>query len=314
MKRVLLVTHSRDAYVPDRVLAALEARGARGIRLDSDRFPGEVGLTLTRAPDEAWLTVGGERVALHTVDAVWRRRVWPPALPEALDEATAHACRFESVAALDGALRTATRARFVNPPDAEQAAEHKLRQLQIARAVGLLVPPTLVSNDPEAVRAFCARHPASVTKLLAVDHVGGRKAYTRRLAPGDLDELEGLQLAPLLVQAEIPKAIELRVAVVGRRCFTGGMRAAVGADGPVDWRHPAAADMDWEPWALDDAVAGRLVALTEALGLVYGAVDLVVSPDGAVTFLEINPCGEWGMLERSLGLPVADALADAMVG
>ena len=72
--------------------------------------------------------------------------------------------------------------------------------------------------------------------------------------------------------------------------------------------------MDWEPWALDATVAERVVALTQALGLVYGGVDLVVSPDGAVTFLEINPCGEWGMLERSLGLPIADALAEILVG
>lgn len=313
MKRVVVLTHSRDAYVPDRVIAALDARGARAIRLDSDRFPGDVRVSLTRAPDEAWLGVDGDRVPLHDLDAVWCRRLWPPALPDGLDAPVATACRYEGVAALEGALRTATRARFVNPPDADHAAQHKLWQLQVAQSVGLTVPPTLVTNDPDEVRAFCARHPATVTKLLAVDHVGARKVYTRRLAPADLDDLDGLQLAPMLVQAEVPKRIELRVAVVGRRCFTGGMRAAVPDGGPVDWRHPAAPDLEWEPWTLGDTVADRVVALTRALGLVYGGVDLVVSPDGAVTFLEINPCGEWGMLERSLGLPISDALADALV-
>lgn len=321
MKRVVVLTHSRDEYVPDRVIAAVEARGASAIRVDSDLFPGALRVSLTRDPDEAWLTVAGDRVSLHAIDAVWCRRLWPPTLPDGLDEESAAVCRHEGLAALEGALRTATRARFVNPPDADRAAQHKLWQLQVARSVGLTVPPTLVTNDPDDVRAFCARHPAAITKLLTVDHVGTTKLYTRRLAPQHLDDLDGLQLAPLLVQAEIPKRIELRVAVVGRRCFTGGIRAAVGdgtvgggaGRGPVDWRHPSAPDVDWEPWELDATVAERVVALTRALGLVYGGVDLVVSPDGAVTFLEINPAGEWGMLERSLGLPIAEALADALV-
>jgi glutathione synthase/RimK-type ligase-like ATP-grasp enzyme len=61
-------------------------------------------------------------------------------------------------------------------------------------------------------------------------------------------------------------------------------------------------------------VAERLHRLLEALGLVYGAVDLIVTPDGRHVFLEVNPGGEWGMLERDLELPIAAALAEALVG
>lgn len=311
--RVVVLTHADDAYVPDRVIHALRARGAHPIRVDSDRFPAGLRVSVTRAPDKAWLVLGDERVALDDVAAVWCRRLWTPELPPDLDEATVAACRIESMTALEGALATATRARFVNPPDADRSAMHKLRQLQVAAEVGLTIPPTLVSNDPDEVRAFCARHPAAITKLLAVDHVGAARMYTRRIAATDLDDLDGLQLAPMLAQAEIPKRIELRVAVVGTRCFAGGIRAGTG-DGPVDWRDPAAPDLGWEPADLDATVAERLVELTRRLGLVYGAVDLIVGPDGACTFLEINPGGEWGMLEHALGLPVSEALADALVG
>ena len=52
---------------------------------------------------------------------------------------------------------------------------------------------------------------------------------------------------------------------------------------------------------------------SRALGLVFGAVDLIRTPDGEHVFLEVNPAGEWGMLERDLGLPIADALAEALL-
>lgn len=48
------------------------------------------------------------------------------------------------------------------------------------------------------------------------------------------------------------------------------------------------------------------------LGLVFGAVDLICTPSGELVFLEVNPGGEWGMLERDLGLPISEAIADAL--
>jgi len=49
------------------------------------------------------------------------------------------------------------------------------------------------------------------------------------------------------------------------------------------------------------------------LGLVFGAVDLICTPAGEYVFLEVNPGGEWGMLERDLGLPISEAIAAALL-
>lgn len=35
---------------------------------------------------------------------------------------------------------------------------------------------------------------------------------------------------------------------------------------------------------------------------------------GEHVFLEVNPCGEWGMLERTPGLPIPEAIADLLLG
>jgi biotin carboxylase len=49
------------------------------------------------------------------------------------------------------------------------------------------------------------------------------------------------------------------------------------------------------------------------LGLTCGAIDLLVPDDGEPYFLEVNPSGEWGMWEHALGLPIAAALAEALL-
>jgi glutathione synthase/RimK-type ligase-like ATP-grasp enzyme len=48
-----------------------------------------------------------------------------------------------------------------------------------------------------------------------------------------------------------------------------------------------------------------------ACGLLFGAIDLVLS-HGAFYFLEINPNGEWGWLQRPHGFPIAAAMCDVL--
>jgi hypothetical protein len=42
-------------------------------------------------------------------------------------------------------------------------------------------------------------------------------------------------------------------------------------------------------------------------------LDFIVIPSGEYVFLEINPLGEWRMLEKDLNLPIASAIADALL-
>ena len=48
------------------------------------------------------------------------------------------------------------------------------------------------------------------------------------------------------------------------------------------------------------------------LGLRFGALDFVVTPDDRWIFLEINSNGQWAWIEDATGQPVAAAIADAL--
>ncbi|HNC95388.1 MAG TPA: MvdC family ATP-grasp ribosomal peptide maturase, partial [Myxococcota bacterium] len=68
---VLLLTHRRDEFVPDRVYAALQHRGARPIRVDTDLFPAHAHFSLRRGPDSGILKIGADHIDLADVAAVW---------------------------------------------------------------------------------------------------------------------------------------------------------------------------------------------------------------------------------------------------
>ena len=46
----------------------------------------------------------------------------------------------------------------------------------------------------------------------------------------------------------------------------------------------------------------------QALGLTFGAVDLVETPDHDFVFLEVNPNGQWLWIEDQLQLGITDAI------
>jgi glutathione synthase/RimK-type ligase-like ATP-grasp enzyme len=60
---------------------------------------------------------------------------------------------------------------------------------------------------------------------------------------------------------------------------------------------------------LPDDVADKLRAMMRRLGLVYGAIDLRLTPDGRYVFLEVNPAGQFLYVEQATGQQITTALA-----
>src|SRR5215216_113888 len=317
---VLLLTHSGDFYTIDLVSKALARRGVRPIRFNTDLFPSSIKL-LAHAGDEHTthlFTETGEQVSAAEVRAVWARKLWSPRMAVDLDERYRSMCVTESIAALEGFLDALYVARWVNDLERQRAAENKQRQLRLAARAGLRVPRTLVTNDPAAARQFFAETDGqTVAKLLRPIAVSMDAAkpfvYTNRVREEDLAGAETLRHSPMVFQEFIPKACELRVAYVAGETFAGALDASGTSRGHTDWRRVAPEECRWQVAQLPTEVASGLRALMSGLGLVFGAVDLICTPSGEHVFLEVNPGGEWGMLERDLGLPISEAIAEALL-
>jgi len=317
---VLLLTHSGDFYTIDLVEQALARRGVRPIRFNTDLFPSQVKLSARAGDQRAALlfTETENDTSVEEVRAVWARKIWSPRMSDDLDERYRSMCVSESVAALEGFLDALHDVLWVNDLDQQRRAENKQRQLRLAARAGLRIPRTLVTNDAAAARQFFAETEGeTVAKLLRPLAVSMNAdtpfVYTNRVREADLAGAEALRHSPMVFQELIPKAYELRVACVAGEAFAGALDATGTSRGHTDWRRAAPEECRWQKAQLPREVVNSLQALMSELGLVFGAVDLICTPAGEHVFLEVNPGGEWGMLERDLGLPISEALAAALL-
>jgi glutathione synthase/RimK-type ligase-like ATP-grasp enzyme len=321
---VLIITRSADNESAEFVGRAIEERGGRWFRLDTDRFPTEVRLSAHYGgAGEGRLTLSSAEgeVDLSEVTAVWHRRLQVAGrLPPEMDPQLRAASVGESRAALVGVLAGLGCFR-VDEEAAIRRAEQKPLQLAVARRLGLEVPRTLVTNDPASVRGFAASCAGGmVTKMLssfAVYDTEGREhvVFTNPVGPEDLEDLTGLSLCPMTFQERVEKALELRATVVGRRVFTASVDSGASARAAHDWRRDGVGLAGvWEPYELPRAESEGLLRLMDYFGLNYGAADFILTPEGRHVFLELNPAGEFFWLEQRPGLPISGALADVLLG
>jgi hypothetical protein len=75
------------------------------------------------------------------------------------------------------------------------------------------------------------------------------------------------------------------------------------AGATLDWRRRQF-DLTYRRARLERRLHLALARLMARLGLVFGAIDLAVTPDGKTVFFEVNSKGNWLWLERRLGLGI----------
>ena len=317
---VLLLTHSGDYFTVDRVAQALAKRGVSPFRLDTDQFPlvVELAARLHNSKFTHRIQYEDRSIESEQVKAVWMRRLWEPKISQELDPRFQEACVRESMATLNGFLDSLRKARWVDNLQQIRSAENKLKQLRIATEVGLEIPQTLVTNDPmEARKFFQELEGKMITKLLTPLSSGMEPSsfflYTSTVTEADLEDAERLRYCPMVFQEQVPKLWELRVVYVAGKLFVGALDASRYARKTMDWRNASPTDCPWEQYELSGEVVSRLNLFMNKLGLLYGAIDLIQKPNGEYIFLEVNPIGEWGMLEKDLGLPIGDAIAEALL-
>lgn len=319
---VLIITHSEDNECIDRVASAIARMGGRSFRFNTDRFPQGARLTLASGPaaGRSTLRTPEGELDLGDVTAVWYRRVaYGGALPKSMDPQLRSASVQEAKQTFEGLLAS-LRVPQVDPLPAVRFASNKQVQLELAREVGLDTPRSLTTNDADAAKAFAAACPGGViAKMLssfAVYRNGEEHVvFTNALRPEDLEDMRGLELCPMTFQEKIPKACELRVTVVGERVFAASIDSQAMEGAEIDWRRRGLELIDaWREDALPPDVAAAVLRLMDRLGLNYGALDILRTPDGRHVFLEVNPVGEFFWLERAPGLPISGALAEVLLG
>jgi glutathione synthase/RimK-type ligase-like ATP-grasp enzyme len=319
---ILIVSAPIDPHA-DAVEGELERRGAHYVRFDPADFPTNASLDVHLGPTglrRVLRTSDGE-IDLDAVTAVWFRRPGKSRPAEHLQGWVADLAAAESTTLMADLWETLDVFALPAPRPVVLRAQYKLRQLQLAAALGFELPDTSIGNDPDALLAMFSEHAGQlITKQIGPTQLHTTAdgdpvlRYTEPLRHRDLVHAEALRLCPMIVQAYVPKALELRVTVVGPRVFAAAIDSQRANHTRHDWRRYDDSSTVTEKYELPDVVTARCIALTRELGLCYGAIDLVLTPDHRYVFLEINPSGQYLWIEHATGLPITSAIADLLVG
>ena len=313
---VLCITHSADFYTIDIVQQHLQKQGIASFRFNTDEFA--VGYRFGFTLQECELITDKQTIRASQIQAVWHRKLWNMQLPDALDPSYRSAIIKEYLTGRDLFFQALQQLPWMNGlPAAHAVNNNKLQQLKAARAVGLAVPRTLFTNDPAAaITFFNDCNGDIVVKLhnaLSRSMRGDTPFFpTTRLTAGDELHFDQLAYCPMIMQEYIHKQYELRIVYVDGAFFTGKIFTA-GIE-PADWRTMNSAGAAWQPYELPLPIRERLSALMHSLQLQFGAIDMIRQrPGGEYVFLEVNPQGEWGMLQKELGYPIGETIAEKLI-
>jgi glutathione synthase/RimK-type ligase-like ATP-grasp enzyme len=323
--RILILSHPRDAHGLS-VLEALERKGVEAVYWCTPDYPTRAAESLLFEGDRIRLSVEGLDGRLGDrlgdlpedgVTTVWNRR---PSC--AVDREGLHPADVEVAERGCDLFRRslfellAPGAFWVNPDPAVRRSS-KILQHRAALEAGLRVPGTLYSNDPREIRDFLRRCGGRVVYkplFTQIWQVGDTTMAppTARVTEELVRDDEVLRAMPGIFQELTPKAWELRVTVMGRRAITARVLSQQTEAGRLDWRR-AYGELRLEPDELPREIAERCFDLLDRLGLVFGCLDFIVTPEGEHVFLEVNQAGQFLFVEEETGQPLLDAFTELLI-
>lgn len=319
--KLLLVTTKAD-IATDYVVLKLNKLDVPFYRLNTEDFPLVALSTVqinSKNTDWLWTSSLHKNISLDNLKCIWYRRHRLPMMPTEMSDAHADYCLRETEWFLKGAINSRSYINkqivWMSHPLNIQRAESKIYQLSIAKELGLQIPDTVISNDAKVVRDFfhqkSGRIIAKPLRLGYFDY-GDRQTsvYTSPVSLDDLTNEVAIKVAPVIYQELLPKKYDIRVTVVGNQVFAAAIDSQSHASSLIDWRKTDTEALEHFVHVLPHWLEQACVNLVNELGLSYGAIDFVLTPDNNYIFLEINPNGQWAWLEDKLQLPISEAISN----
>jgi glutathione synthase/RimK-type ligase-like ATP-grasp enzyme len=259
-------------------------------------------------------------VAFSTYNTIWNRRGSNFAHLKGLSEGDKRYAQNESryyLASLHVLLSSSI--IWVNDPIGQIVANQKLYQLQVAQKSGLLIPETIASNDPTKVRSFAEEFgPEIVFKPFEIgmwrnaEEGNYHISYATKISLRELEDDASIQASPGIYQQAIQKKYDIRVLVAGASYVAVKINSDGAKEHGIDWR--AAKNAVMERCTISDPVFCKIRTLMETLGIVTGAVDLVVNTEGQTYFIEVNESGQFLFMEEACtAAPVLDLMSSFLI-
>lgn len=321
---ILALSNERDGHF-QYVKEKIERMGEKVVLCDFSQYPADIGIgfEINGNGEDVHFELGGLKFTGREIRSVWNRRKSQPTAPTGLkNEKVKEYIAHESQFFIDS-LPQILNVLWVSKPDAISVASRKPHQLMVARKIGFQIPLTIIGNSQPQTRIFLdSLNDKIAVKTLGVPHISVQTEteedalilYNRCKDKSELLPLmENVRNCPAIFQQYIKKEFELRITVVGNKVFPCAIYSQQSERTREDWRRYDIPNTPHKIHNLPADIETKCITLVRELGLMFGCMDMIVTPDGEYVFLEINPNGQWLWIERLTDMPIGECLAEMLV-
>jgi ATP-GRASP peptide maturase of grasp-with-spasm system len=313
---ILILSSSHD-HSTNKVIDWLNKLGANWIRID-DQQPIQFQIQIDQAETRIQLRQGDKKISLKDIKAYWYRKgnfkiEWnfPTEMRETLFAQQIYGYLIQEIKSIKSFLHTFLEG-IPGLGNYLLAEPNKLKVLSIARSVGLNIPTTIVSNNPNL------RFPSDkkwITKATwealhcLNESVGSVQAYTQEVTT----KMQGTRF-PSLFQESIEKWYEVRCFYLDGKTYSMAIFSQEDRQTSVDFRR-----YNFErpnrsvAYQIPSKEAKKLHQLMTRLQLITGSIDLIRAKNGRYYFLEVNPVGQFGMVSRPCYYPIEQLIAQYLI-
>ncbi|WP_300978129.1 grasp-with-spasm system ATP-grasp peptide maturase [Flavobacterium sp.] len=194
-------------------------------------------------------------------------------------------------------------------------AVSKMEMLRVAKNVNIKTPNTLICSRKKDLELFFRKNNKSlITKSIGDVGFVKYKNVEFTLNTTKIEKIDEFKevFSPSLFQEHIDKLIEIRTFYLDKKCYSMAIFSQSNEKTKLDFRNY---DKDkpnrFVPYQLPKQLEERIVDFMEAINLNTGSLDFIKSKkNGDYYFLEVNPCGQFGMMSNPCNYNLHEKVAD----
>lgn len=194
------------------------------------------------------------------------------------------------------------------------SASNKLFQLVHARNVGLPLMPTLMSNQPNAIREFAQRNRV-IAKNIATPWIAQGEqttaAYAKLVHEEWLQNDAELSPIPIIYQAFCERVRDYRVVAISGKYYA--VYCIPNQDQMEDVRRSDHTGDGYSVCEMDPLLMSKLGRMMQQLGVDYCSADFMQDARGNIYFLEANICGAWWWVDKYYNGEICQCITDQII-
>nr|WP_294922604.1 grasp-with-spasm system ATP-grasp peptide maturase [uncultured Flavobacterium sp.] len=194
----------------------------------------------------------------------------------------------------------------------------KMEMLNKAKSVKIKIPDTIICTRKNELEFFFLKNNMSIiTKSIGDARFIKYKTHGFMFHTHKIENINDFDavFSPSLFQEYIEKTIEIRTFYLNEECYSMAIFSQNNENTKLDFRnYDSEIPNRFVPYKLPEKLEKKITVFMKSINLNTGSLDLIKSSkDDDYYFLEVNPCGQFGMTSNPCNYNLHEKVANFLI-